>query len=92
MIYFIPMRGGLTMTHGYFMKHLSDCFCRRCINRYYGISLTPDDCKYRYYTGKCLACLRPRNIVMDVKLSGRVKLLKAKKERIPQRCFAENEK
>lgn len=50
--------------------------CRRCINEEYHAALTPKDCVYgNPFPHKCPRCGETRNIVTDLNLSGKWKLL-----------------
>ena len=47
--------------------------CRRCLNKEYEARLNPEDCRYGY-VAVCPCCGRPRNIVVGLNRSGRVKM------------------
>ncbi len=49
--------------------------CRRCINTRFKVHLEPKDCVYGYYMGCCSSCKRMHHIVLDLRLSGKLKTL-----------------
>ena len=50
--------------------------CRRCINEEFSAALTPNDCIYGYpFPMNCNCCKEMRNIVTNLRLSGKIKLL-----------------
>ena len=50
--------------------------CRSCINRLYGVRLKTSDCRsWLPYPQQCPCCGERRSIVIDLRLSGRLKLL-----------------
>ena len=50
-------------------------YCRECLNRKYHLSLATKDCEYIYYPRECRRCGEMKNIVSDVKMLSRWKLL-----------------
>ena len=53
--------------------------CRKCINRFYGIELTPKDCRYWFYPGECMTCGQIGHLVTDIVPFSRRKIWRAKK-------------
>lgn len=49
--------------------------CRECINGQYGLRLNRSDCIYLIYPTECSCCGQVRNIVADITLWGRCKIL-----------------
>ncbi len=49
--------------------------CRECLNRVYHLKLERQDCLYIRYPGKCMYCGDIKNIVEDIRWSGRIKLI-----------------
>lgn len=49
--------------------------CRKCINEHYLVHLVPDDLRYFNYQEKCTSCGKAGNIVAEVTMGGRMKLL-----------------
>lgn len=49
--------------------------CRRCINEAYQVQLQTNDCWYEYYPHVCPRCGEIHNIVNDLKLSAKLRLL-----------------
>lgn len=49
--------------------------CRRCINQKYGLFLQTADCQYLPFLSRCSECGKTRNIVRDLRFSGRWRLL-----------------
>ena len=48
--------------------------CRRCINKTYHVRLIKADCVYGYLYN-CPVCNEDRNIVVDLRLTGKLKML-----------------
>ena len=48
--------------------------CRRCIRKCYRVNLLPEDCIYAHFPGECSCCGEPHNLVIGLRLSGRIKL------------------
>ena len=48
--------------------------CRTCLNAHYRLRLKRRDCMYFYYPAPCVSCGQVRNIVMEIRPSGRWKL------------------
>lgn len=61
---------------------LDDGYCRNCLNRLYGLSLVPSNCLYNAFPDECSCCKKVSNIVVKLRNSGRIKLMKAHK-RLP---------
>ena len=55
-------------------KDFGDYICRKCINKHYDVSLEQEDCVYGYYY-RCRSCKETQNIVIDLKLSGKLKTI-----------------
>lgn len=53
-------------------------YCRRCLNERYRVDLQPSDCRYWFYPDTCAHCKNVGNVVNGFKLSGHIKLLRAK--------------
>lgn len=49
--------------------------CRRCINDNLHTSLLPQDCRYYAYQSRCDVCGKMRNIVAELKPSGKLKTM-----------------
>ena len=49
--------------------------CRRCIRKRYNVDLQPEDCVYAHFPGECSCCGIPHNLVVGLRLSGKLKLL-----------------
>ena len=49
--------------------------CRDCLNRKLGTSLEPKDCMYDLYPHVCSSCGQLRNIVVDLAIKTKMKLL-----------------
>lgn len=49
--------------------------CRRCVNEAYHVQLRSHDCWYEYYPHVCPRCGEIHNIVNDLKLSAKLRLL-----------------
>lgn len=49
--------------------------CRKCINKTYNLKLEPVDCVYLPYQHTCMVCREHKNIVADIVLLKRYKLL-----------------
>lgn len=60
------------------LKH----YCRRCINKMYGLKLKPQDCIYLEYKYECNGCQTMQNIVYDIRKSSRIKLLFGKEREV----------
>lgn len=56
-------------------KALGNNVCRRCIVKYYKVNLQPEDCRYAMYPDLCSHCGVIHNIVIDLNLSGKRKLM-----------------
>jgi hypothetical protein len=56
-------------------KALGKFPCRKCINKAFGVHLVPNDIRYFDYHEKCTSCGEACNIVADITLTGRAKLL-----------------
>ena len=56
-------------------RELGESVCRRCISGFYRVDLQPEDCWYATYPHPCDHCGQIHNIVVDLKLSGKRKLL-----------------
>lgn len=50
-------------------------YCRECMNRKYHLSLATKDCEYIYFPRECKRCGEVKNIVRDIKIFSRWKLL-----------------
>lgn len=59
--------------------------CRECINRYYGLELTPNDCQYWSYPGMCSGCGGVRNIVIGIAPLSRWKIWRINENRLGKR-------
>ena len=58
------------------VQQYGGCLCRRCLNRELSAALRPRDCKYGYpLPALCPGCGEQRNIVTDLRVTGRLKLL-----------------
>ncbi|MBQ6595377.1 MAG: hypothetical protein IJH78_06975 [Clostridia bacterium] len=55
--------------------------CRRCIRKRCRVDLLPRDCVYAHFPADCSCCGKPHNIVIALKLSGRIKLFGKKVRR-----------
>ena len=55
-------------------KRFGDYICRRCLNKRYFVNLNKEDCRYGYYA-ICPSCKEPRNIVVALEASGKIKML-----------------
>ena len=54
--------------------------CRRCINKEYDVELQPSDCIYAFpFPLRCSRCGEQRNIVGDLRISGKVKMILRRK-------------
>lgn len=49
--------------------------CRACINEEYGTNLTRKECLYSNYQYKCSCCGELRNIVANISIKAKIKLL-----------------
>ena len=49
--------------------------CRRCIRKRYKVNLLPEHCVYAHFPGEYSCCGEPHNLVIGLRLSGRIKLL-----------------
>ena len=49
--------------------------CRQCLNRIYGTSLLPPDCRYSTYSMPCPGCGQMHQIPIVLTLKGRAKIL-----------------
>lgn len=56
-------------------ERLGNTVCRRCIRKAYQVDLEPSDCYYAMYPSACSACGEVHNIVVDLRRSGKLKLL-----------------
>ena len=60
--------------------------CRRCINRWYRANLEPSDFIYADYPHPCSCCGNVQNIVVDLRNSGKLKMmLKTKNKKAANR-------
>ena len=56
-------------------KKIGPDICRRCLNQVCNSSLNPDDCVYYVYPAPCSNCGEKRRIVVDLRWTGKCKLL-----------------
>lgn len=56
-------------------KNYRGNICRNCLNRKLGTSLERKDCIYDLYPHECWSCRELRNIVVDLTMKTKVKLL-----------------
>ncbi len=56
-------------------ERLGNTVCRRCIRKAYKVALEPADCYYAMYPSACSSCGEVHNIVVDLRRSGKMKLL-----------------
>lgn len=56
-------------------RDLGNTVCRRCINKFYDVDLQPDNCVYAMYPSQCDACGNVHNIVVELRTSGKMKLM-----------------
>ena len=49
--------------------------CRNCLNRIYGLNLTPDDIRYSRHSYQCAVCGNMHQIPMKFNISGKMKVL-----------------
>lgn len=54
--------------------------CRKCINEKYGINLSQKDCIYHTFIQPCAECKEMRHIVVDLRLSAKLKTIFRKKK------------
>lgn len=55
-------------------RQFGDYLCRRCLNRQYGVHLTPQDCRYRTMR-RCALCNASDHLVVGFHGLGRLKML-----------------
>lgn len=56
-------------------KDLGSNVCRSCINNKYKATLQPENCEYYIYPDKCSSCGKTANIVIALRLMGKMKML-----------------
>lgn len=56
-------------------KDLGPNVCRNCINKKYKATLLPENCEYNYYPAECSSCGLKANIVTELHLIGKLKML-----------------
>lgn len=54
-------------------------YCRKCLNKRYGLKLKQKDVMIYLYPGECARCRQVKNIVYSVKPLKRWKLIRMKK-------------
>ncbi len=64
------------MKYSDFKRSMLDRYCRQCINDKLGIRLVAGDCIYDIYQNNCQCCGTVKNIVSDVRWTGRFKIKK----------------
>lgn len=70
------------ITYTYFKEKVVGKYCRNCINELTKGHLYPEDCIYQYYPSDCVKCRElDKNIVIDVRITKRYKLLRMHKIR-----------
>lgn len=60
-------------------KEIRTYTCRSCINKKYHVKLKRPNCIYYPYQSKCPSCGKMRNIVSDLRFSGKLKMLFGKR-------------
>ena len=56
-------------------KDLGTNVCRNCINKKYKAKLLPENCEYFYYPVECSSCGQAANVVTELRLTGKLKML-----------------
>ncbi len=66
------------MKYREFKRNMLDRYCRQCINNQLGVNLVAGDCIYNIYQNPCQCCGRVKNIVGDIRWTGKVKIKRGK--------------
>ena len=56
-------------------RDLGSNVCRNCINNKYKATLKPENCEYYYYPAECSSCGQKANVVTELRLVGKLKML-----------------